>query len=213
MKNKLGFTLVEMAVVLVIFGLLIASFLTPLTAQIEQTRNAEARKDLQEIKEILLGYVVVNFKLPCPDINGDGVDDSCPNTNITNFTSGDIPWADLGLKSKDPWGHSYKYAVNNAFSDNFLLSTQGSGAGDIKICTDATCSSTLASKLPVLIFSLGKNGAVIPPLSSDEKENTDGDSNFVSHDFSSGVNEFDDILIWIPTNLIMNRMVMAGKLP
>ena len=51
LKNKFGFTLVEMAIVLVIVGLLISAFLTPLTVQLEQNRNAEARRDLAEIKE------------------------------------------------------------------------------------------------------------------------------------------------------------------
>ena len=46
-----GFTLVEMAIVLVIIGLLISAFLTPLTVQLEQNRNAEARRDLAEIKD------------------------------------------------------------------------------------------------------------------------------------------------------------------
>lgn len=212
-NTQQGFTLIEIAVVLVIFGLFVASFLTPITAQLEQARNAEARRDLQEIKEALLGYVVVNFKLPCPDTNGDGVDNGCANSNATSFSSGDIPWGDLGVKAKDPWGHVYKYTMNNAFSNNFSLTTQGSGTGNIKVCTDATCNLTLASNLPALVLSLGKNGEVSPPLSDDEKENITVNGIFVSHESLSGVNEFDDLLIWIPTNLIMNRMVTVGKLP
>lgn len=48
-----------------------------------------------------------------------------------------------------------------------------------------------------------------PPL-TDEAENTDGDSNFVSHDFQPG---FDDTVLWLSPNTLFNRMVTAGQLP
>lgn len=212
-KNYEGFTLVEMAVVLVILGLLIATFLTPLSAQLDQARNTEANHDIQEIKEVLLGYVVVNSRLPCPDTDGDGIDDGCANTNATSSSGGNIPWVDLGLKSTDPWGRRYQYRVNNAFSTNFLLSTVGAGAGVVEVCTNSGCAVKVASSVPVLIFSLGKNGDTLPPVSADEQENTNGDGTFVSHEFSDGANAFDDLIVWIPSNLIMSRMVSAQKLP
>ncbi len=208
-----GFTLVEMAVVLVIVGLLLSAFLTPLSAQLDQSRNAQARRDLQEIKEALLGFVVVNSRLPCPDTDGNGTDDGCANTNVTSSTGGNLPWADLGLKSTDPWGRHYQYRVNNGFSTNFLLTTAGSGAGIIQVCTTNTCGVKEASNVPVLIFSYGKNGGILPPVGADEQENADGDATFVNHEFSDGANAFDDLVDWISTNLIMNRMVTAGKLP
>ena len=211
-KSK-GFTLVELAIVLVIVGLLISAFLVPLSAQIDQNKNAQARRDLQEIKEALLGFVTVNFKLPCPDTNGDGIDDGCANTNANTSTGGNLPWADLGLKSVDPWGQAYQYRVNNAFSTNFILTTLGSAPGIIEVCKSSTCLVKEATNVPVLIFSLGKNGAVSPPTSLDEQENANGNGRFVNHEFSNGANAFDDLLTWIPTNLIMNRMITVGKLP
>jgi len=210
-KQK-GFTLVELAIVLVIVGLLVSAFLTPLSAQLDQSRNAAARRDLQEIKDVLLGFVVVNSRLPCPDTDGDGTEDACANTNATSSTGGNLPWADLGLKSTDPWGRAYQYRVNNAFTTNFLLTTVGTGAGIIRVCTDNTCAFTESSNVPVLVFSLGKNGSALP-VSLDEQENTDGDGIFVSHDFSDGANAFDDLLVWVSSNLIMDRMVTTGKLP
>jgi type II secretion system protein G len=210
-KNISGFTLVEMAVVLIIMGFMIGILITPLTAQVDQRHISEANKDLAEIKEAILGYVVVNGFLPCPDTSGDGVDDGCANTSATSSTGGNLPWSTLGLKSKDPWGQVYQYRVNNAFSAPFNLSTVGLGAGVIKICTDSTCANTEAGNVPVLVFSYGKNGAIQPPVSLDEKENANGDGVFVMHDFIQ--NGFDDVFIWISANVLMNRMVIAGKLP
>jgi prepilin-type N-terminal cleavage/methylation domain-containing protein len=42
--NRAGFTLVEMAIVLVIVGLLLGGLLMPLSAQIEQRRIGETQK-------------------------------------------------------------------------------------------------------------------------------------------------------------------------
>ena len=212
-KNQFGFTLVEMAIVLVIIGLLISAFLTPLTAQLEQNRNAEAHRDLAETKEALLGFAVINGRLPCPDTDGNGTDDGCFNTNTTASTEGNVPWVTLNTKQLDPWGRRYRYRVNNAFSNTFLLTTSGNGAGLIRVCTTSACTGTEASNVPLVIFSTGQNGAVLPPVSLDEQENMDLDKDFVSHDFTNTAGGFDDIVIWISANLLMNRMVSVGKLP
>jgi len=206
-----GFSLVEMAVVLIIIGLVIGALVTPLTAQVDQSHLSEANKDLSEIKEALLGYAVVNGFLPCPDIDGDGVADNCINANSTSSTGGNLPWSTLGLKSKDPWGRPYQYRINNAFSAPFTLNTKGTLTGVIMICTDNTCSNTESDNVPLIVFSYGKNGAIQPPISLDEQENADNDGVFVKHDFVQ--NGFDDVLMWISTNVLMNRMITAGKLP
>ncbi|MEI2636142.1 MAG: type II secretion system protein GspG [Methylotenera sp.] len=202
-----------MAIVLVIVGLVISAFLTPLTAQLEQARNAEARRDLSEIKEALLGFAVINDRLPCPDNDGDGVDDGCANTNATSTSGGNVPWATLDTKQLDPWGRRYQYQVNNAFSAAFILTTTGSGAGLIRVCTTNACVATEANNVPLVIFSTGQNGAVLPPVSLDEQENVDGDKDFVSHDFTNTAGGFDDLVVWLSTNVLMNRMVSAGRLP
>ena len=211
LKYKWGFTLVEMAIVLVIVGLLVSAFLTPLAAQLEQSRNAEVRRDLLEIKEALLGFAVINGQLPCPDNNGDGIDDGCANTNATSTSGGNVPWVTLNTKQLDPWARRYQYQVNNAFTTTFILTTNGSGAGLIRVCTASVCAATEANNVPLVIFSTGQNGAILPPTSLDEQENIDLDKDFVSHDFATG--GFDDILVWISTNVLMNRMVSVGKLP
>jgi len=212
-KHKSGFTLVEMAIVLVIVGLVISAFLTPLTAQLEQARNAEVRRDLSEIKEALLGFAVINGRLPCPDTDGNGIDDGCANTNATSTSGGNVPWATLDTKQLDPWGRRYQYQVNNAFSTAFILTTTGSGAGLIRVCTTNACVATEANNVPLVIFSTGQNGAVLPPASLDEQENVDGDKDFVSHDFTNTAGGFDDLVVWLSTNVLMNRMVSAGRLP
>lgn len=215
MKNNhnSGFTLVELAIVLVIIGLVLSAFLTPLATQLAQARNTEARKDLSEIKEALLGFAVINGRLPCPDTNNDGLEDACPNTNVTATTGGNVPWSTLNTKQLDPWQGRYQYRVNNGFTAAFVLSTAGSGAGQIRVCTVSACTNTEANNVPFVIFSTGENGAILPPANLDEQENVDGDKDFVSRDFSNAGGGFDDIIVWASTNVLMNRMVTSGRLP
>ncbi|MGZ8256366.1 MAG: type II secretion system protein, partial [Gallionella sp.] len=64
--KTLGFTLIEMAMVLMIVALVLGGMLPVISGQIEQQRTNETRKQLAEIREALLGFVVTNNRLPCP---------------------------------------------------------------------------------------------------------------------------------------------------
>lgn len=212
-NSNSGFTLIELAVVLVIVGLVLASLFVPISTQVNQAQIIETRRDLLDIKEALLGYSLINGRLPCPDFTGDGFEDACPNANVTASTEGNLPWATLALKASDVWGQPFRYRVNNAFTATFLLTTFGSGAGVIKICTDSSCTRTEASNVPLVVYSKGKNGglSLAEMTDLDEKENADQDSNYVNRDPVEG--GYDDMVIWISINILMNRMVSVGKLP
>lgn len=216
-----GFTLVEMAIVLMIAGLLMAAFLTPLQAQMQQNRINEARNDITEIKEALLGFVSVNLSLPCPDTTGDGIADACilPIDNVTS-TGGNVPWVTLGTKPTDPWNRRYQYRVNNAFTIPLTLATNAT-ANNLRVCTSFNCVASDANSVPAVVYSSGANGGVQPPLGADELENTvvagaTFNSIFVNHEFAqaAAVNgEFDDVVDWISANVLLGRMVAAGQLP
>ena len=75
-KLNQGFTLVEMAIVLVIVGLLISAFLAPLNAQQNLKDYNETQKNLDEIKESLIGYAISHGYFPCPAISAsNGAED------------------------------------------------------------------------------------------------------------------------------------------
>ena len=216
-----GFTLVEMAIVLVIVGLLMAAFLTPLDAQMQQNRVNEARDDISEIKEALQGFASVNLSLPCPDTTGDGIADACilPINNVTS-TGGNVPWVTLGTKPTDPWNRRYQYRVNNDFTIPLTLATNAT-PNNLRVCTNFTCGAWDANLVPAVIYSSGANGAVQPPVGADELENTvvagaTFNGVFVNHEFAqaAAVNgEFDDVVDWLSTNVLIGRLVTAGQLP
>jgi len=70
-----GFTLVELAIVLIIVGLLIgvgANMVGPLTKRVKLN---ESRDDLNKAKEAVVSFSMSRGRLPCPDVNNDGLED------------------------------------------------------------------------------------------------------------------------------------------
>ena len=188
MKTAPGFSLIEMAFVLVIVTLLLGGLLVPFSTQVEQKRIAETQKGMEEIKEALLGFAVANGRLPCPSISstsGDAPSPPCPN----GFYVGFLPYATLGVNRADAWGHLYRYAV----SPNFAAPTPftlpagtcpgSTPCGAITVNTrDASgTASPLSSGVVAIVISQGKNGyggvnsdgsvLASPPNPSDENTN------------------------------------------
>lgn len=63
---NLGFSLVEIAIVLVIISVLVTIISVPLATQAEQRRVEETLKQLETIKESLIGFASAKGRLPCP---------------------------------------------------------------------------------------------------------------------------------------------------
>lgn len=236
-KTKIkGFSLIEMAMVLVIFSLLLGGLLLPLSAQVEQKNYAETKKMLEASKEALMGYALSNKHLPCPDktsgaVNGindrpnDGVEDFDTITGFCIIQEGNLPWSTLSLDSKDSWNQRLIYRVSSIFSVRAPLTTFGLTAnGSLRVCNEAACiAPRLTDSAVAVILSKGKNQGVCSTLPSlpacaDERENDDVDNDFVSHELrvSSTINpniEYDDVVVWVSSNILVNRMVAAGQLP
>ncbi|MCQ3925544.1 MAG: hypothetical protein DPW12_15510 [Rhodocyclaceae bacterium] len=217
-----GFTLAEMAVVLVIVALLIAGMMLPLSAQQEIRARQETEKTLIDIREALIGFAASHSAgdgkpyLPCPDTDDDGIEDR--TGSACSDPEGRIPWVTLGMARQDAWNNRFRYRVSAAFSNGgsgFTLNT----SGDITVCADNACASSVAGSVPALVLSHGPNGlgafntsggTNAAPTSADELENTDADVRFVSK-IPDG--NFDDLVIWVPHSILINRMISAGKLP
>ncbi|MDE2600141.1 MAG: prepilin-type N-terminal cleavage/methylation domain-containing protein [Rhodocyclaceae bacterium] len=235
-----GFTLVELAVALVIVTLLLGGLLMPLSAQMEQKNYNDTRQQLAEAREALLGYAMTHAAadgkpyLPCPDINNDGKEDRIAATlkcSAANSAEGALPWSDLGLQATDAWGNRLHYRVLNRFADvntGFSLSTPtSSNALTVYDSSDSGTRKTVATGLPLVLLSHGPNGfgalnvsggLNAAPTTADELANADGsdadssnDDWFVMH--APVQNDFDDIVVWLPAAVLFNRMVTAGKLP
>ena len=229
-----GFTLIEMAVAVLVIGLILGGMLGPLVSQVEQRQVSDTEKTLQEAREALIGHAVANGYLPCPDKTtavgaagtpNDGVEDVSAGACVV--TEGNLPWVTLGTGRTDAWGNRLHYEVVGTFAQRptaFTLAT----AGTLRVCINSGCagSNLLTDTAVVVLFSHGKNGygainaatgtANPAPTSADEIDNTDGGTRFISRPITapgSSAGEFDDIFTWLSRYTLANRLVAAGKLP
>lgn len=114
-----GFTLVEIAIVVVIATLVLGALLVPLAGQIESRRVREARAKIEEAKEAILGFAAANGRLPCPasassngkesfcaaDSGGCSATTTAPaHGRCSNFFDGFLPAATLGISPTDSSG-------------------------------------------------------------------------------------------------------------
>jgi prepilin-type N-terminal cleavage/methylation domain-containing protein len=95
---------------------------------------------------------------------------------------------------------------------HFLIICSTAQAATASSCGPA--ASQLTRRAAVVLLSLGPNAGATPPAGSDEARNLAGSVVFVQREGSLAAgNEFDDILLWLPVHLIINRLLMAGRLP
>ena len=120
-RKTSGFTLTELAVVLVIIGLLLGSLMYTLSAQTEQRNFEETRRRLEAARELLLAYSIVNGRLPCPATATSSADESFTAGNCTTNFGGWLPARTIGFQQVDQagyaidaWGNRLRYAVANA---------------------------------------------------------------------------------------------------
>ena len=121
-----GFTLIEIAIAIVVIALLLGGLLGPLSVRIEQADRQETQALLDGIKEALYGFAVANGRLPCPDSDGsnDGKEDFDAGDTCTGGTVvGNLPWVDLAVAEEDAWGRRFRYRVTPSYADDVLAGT------------------------------------------------------------------------------------------
>ena len=205
-RQQQGFTLIELAIVLVIIGVLVGSFLGTLGNRIDTTRRAEAREELEIIKKALLGFAYSSGGpfLPCPCETDCDVDTASPQAGLEDRSGGScdanaadgylgyLPWGTLGLKPGDSWNTLYGYWVDPDFSDSGnVIDRNDVGSGSIRTRSpNGGTTPLVANRVAAIIFSHGKNTygglsvegtprLAIPAANVDEINNADTNSTFV----------------------------------
>jgi len=243
-RRARGFSLVELAVALVVVALVLGGLLSLTAAHGAAQRVRDTERLLEQARQALLGFAAANGRLPCPALPtlaagtpGAGVEQPPTATGCTGGQVGVLPWATLGLPELDAWGRRFTYRVSALHARTVMVRlptmfgcatpplvppTQAAFAlcspGDNQVRV-AAAGAALVADAPAVIVSHGANGlgAFLPsgaalPASADadEQENRDGDNVAVQRTPTAS---FDDLVVWLPSSLLAQAMLQAGRLP
>lgn len=143
LKSNRGFTLVEIAISLLIIGMILGMTLQFTGSLQESQKRQQIRTQLNNIDAALANFVAINKRLPCP-ANGT-LDVSAANAGLETLSPGPppaanppkgtcnpatqmngvVPWASLGLSHSDtvdPWGGRILYRVDPQLAQGTPLS-------------------------------------------------------------------------------------------
>jgi prepilin-type N-terminal cleavage/methylation domain-containing protein len=226
-SNLLGYTLIELSVVLVIISLLTAGGLTLGAGMVNQAAHIDTKKILNQIDQSLRDYYTVNGRLPCPavrdlaithadfgrEVNSGAcnIDSEIAGTRYSNDVHiGMIPVRALGLSDRaasDKYGNRILYAVTRQLTD---ASVFGAEEGAIQVLP--AIGGAILDDAAYFVWSAGKDHkgaplyttAAIPNACAGaalDEENCNNDHIFREAPFNNGeveANFFDDHARWAP---------------
>ncbi|MES2385212.1 MAG: type II secretion system protein [Pseudomonadota bacterium] len=228
-----GFSLVEMAIVLIIVGLALGAGLSALSGQIEQKKINETQKVLEEARDALMGFAIVNGRLPRPATVAANTGVEIANCASEAACTGLIPWSTLGVTKLDGWGKIIRYSVTPAFANAaFNQGTAGTKNVWTRVNGGPISPTAVAANVPAVVFSHGRDnfgttdgGGAIPNTAvgltnTDEINNDTGTgtgplgTNFVQRPPSTNTvapGVFDDMVVWLPRPTLFARLGAAGR--
>jgi len=171
-----GFSLIEIAIVLAVIGILLSGGLLAISPIVQQSKITETKARIARVETAIQAYVIANGCLPCP---AAGNSDSTINANAgraevgggpnlvvcaggCDLTQGVVPWQNLGLSEADvtdAYGNRLTYAARSLLcaSGTGMLRTGSSyPAGDITVNNAA---GAVTDEAAYVILSHGPDGA------------------------------------------------------
>jgi len=225
-----GFSLIEIAVVLIIIGVVSGMALPALTSMLNWQKTATTAQNQEKILYALANYAIQNKSLPY----AANPIDSYGKQNVTaRRRRGIVPYADLGLPesvAKDGYRHWFTYVVDHDYA---TLPEKLYGQSPIQSLRNKLCempqSATYLHLNPLHIRNGQKNialalishgpkgkGAYPNPLGSDflgsdEKQNATSDHEIIDRPISQDPqNPFSHTVVWVTA---ANLLALYGRAP
>jgi general secretion pathway protein G len=127
--TQLGFTLIEMMIVIVIMGILASLIVPKIMGRPDEARIMASRQDIASIMQVLKLYKLDNQRFPTTEQGLQAL--------VTKPTLSPVPenWKSPGYLEKlpkDPWGHPYQYLVPGLHGevDVFSFGADGTAGGE-----------------------------------------------------------------------------------
>ena len=233
-----GFTLTELAIVLVIVALMIGGMLVSLSTTRDLAGEKETQKQLTVINDALIGFMAAQQRLPCPAAPAATGVESPAGGACTHPFTGFVPAITLGITPAnaqgyaiDAWGNPIRYAVTTTLTTTAHAFTTAGGLKaawasdptaikpDLFVCStaahvtanDCPAAERLTDTAVAIVFSTGRNGGEAP-TSADELANGTASNDKVFVSAAPGP-AFDDLLVWLSPNTLYGRLIAAGRLP
>ncbi len=200
-QDNKGFTLIEIALVLVIIGILVGLGADLFPVLVRQNKLKENRAIVEETRVAILGYALAKGRLPYASSTADGTED-------TGVTSGYLPYITVGGREKDIYLKTLYYAV-----DPYLCNT--TGPSDLKShlqdlitgahTPDLFYSTSIAAAF--IVLSSGENLVVDSPNDDNGNGRVDmGDNNQFADPDAPVTSTYDDIIGSASDTYLYGRM-------
>ena len=203
-RNCRGFSLIEMAIVMVIIGVLAGGGVSLIGMLTKRKARTESIDYLKHAQATLISFADINGRLPWADTSGDGAENS-------SATSGNLPYQTLKLSPTDPYKRTLRYEINANLGTNLTASCNAlrsglSGGPDVVDADGATASVPIAA----ILVSAGtmdadSDGNVFDDITTGthQGDNTDGNPNYIRH---PSVDDFDDLVIYLGENALYGEI-------
>jgi prepilin-type N-terminal cleavage/methylation domain-containing protein len=192
-----GFTLIEIAIAMIIIGILAGGGAFVMGMLTERKARNESIDYLHQAREALLSYAGTQGRLPSADTNQDGAGDGA--------TAGGLPYLDLKVRPTDFYKRVLRYEINPNL-DTGLSTTCGalrSGLSGSPQVVDGDGSPTAFPVAAVLVSpgprDADGNGNTLDDMTTGthQGDNTDGTPNYLRFPPTTA---FDDLVLYIGEN-------------
>jgi general secretion pathway protein G len=120
---QLGFTLIEIMVVVIIIGLLAAVVVPQFLGRVDDARVSKAKQDIQAMQTALTMYKLDNYIYPTTDQGLSTLVQKPDATVAPHWRQGG--YLQQQHVNKDPWGHEYVYVTPGTHGGEYDLYSLG----------------------------------------------------------------------------------------